>query len=106
MSPPGRSSRPPQPDTGHNISTIPEDPDMITADLLTTKNLMSLQQKLANQGLRLSICASDLIGKSHEELVLLLIQLRRSQARLRDAKSYYRSRLDDSRDNEKGYQFR
>ena len=42
----------------------------------------------------------------HEELVLLLIQLRRSQARLRDAKSYYRSRLDDSRDNEKGYQFR
>ena len=42
----------------------------------------------------------------HEELVLLLIQLRRSQSRLRDAKSYCRSQLDDTRDNEKGYQFR
>ncbi len=39
----------------------------------------------------------------HEELVLLLIQLRRSQSRLQDVKNWYRGQMDVSRDYEKEY---
>ncbi|XP_033122129.1 pleckstrin homology domain-containing family A member 7-like [Anneissia japonica] len=56
----------------------------------TTDRFRKWQQKLQpyiilNTGtrVRLSISADDLLGKPHEELVLLLIQLRRDQANLR-----------------------
>ena len=39
----------------------------------------------------------------HEEMVLLLIQLRRSQSRLEDARNWYRTQMEFSRVGEKEY---
>ena len=39
----------------------------------------------------------------HEEMVLLLIQLRRSQSRLEDARNWYRTQMEFSRIGEKEY---
>lgn len=39
----------------------------------------------------------------HEEMVLLLIQLRRSQSRLEDARNWYRSQMEFSRVGEREY---
>ncbi|XP_071956922.1 uncharacterized protein [Antedon mediterranea] len=66
----------------------------------TTNRFRKWQQKLQpyiilNTGtrVRLSISADDLLGKPHEELVLLLIQLRRDQANLRTMNQMIRTEM-------------
>ena len=42
----------------------------------------------------------------HEELVLMLIQLKRAQSRLESDRDYYRSRLEEIRPTEKEYKLK
>ena len=48
-------------------------------------------------------CFNVILSLQHEELVLLLIQLRRQQAMLETTQAQCKRRLDDLRDNEKTY---
>ncbi|GIX84078.1 pleckstrin y domain-containing family A member 7, partial [Caerostris extrusa] len=50
------------------------------------KKLVQQSEGLMCKGKRLSVSAGDLLGKTHEELVLLLIQLRRNQSKILRAK--------------------
>ncbi|KAG8186401.1 hypothetical protein JTE90_004193 [Oedothorax gibbosus] len=50
------------------------------------KKLVQQSEGLMCKGKRLSVSAGDLLGKTHEELVLLLIQLRRNQAKILKSK--------------------
>lgn len=50
-------------------------------------------------GLSHSVSAGDLLGKSHEELVLLLIQLRRSQSSLLTCQMQCRAELQELKEN-------
>ncbi|XP_076450249.1 uncharacterized protein LOC143286534 [Babylonia areolata] len=83
------------------IQTVREEPDMPDNEVLETK----LQKKYPLNGtrLRMSISAGDLIGKTHDELVLLLIQLRRNQAALGKARDFYRESLGKKRPMEREY---
>ncbi|KAK3766182.1 hypothetical protein RRG08_025182 [Elysia crispata] len=86
------------------IQTVKEDPNMSDREVLET-NLQKIAKKnpLAGPRLRMSISAGDLIGKTHDELVLLLIQLRRNQAALEKARDYYRTLIDRCRPDELEY---
>ncbi|GFN78714.1 pleckstrin-like protein domain-containing family a member 7, partial [Plakobranchus ocellatus] len=86
------------------IQTVKEDPNMSDRDVLET-NLQKIAKKnpLAGPRLRMSISAGDLIGKTHDELVLLLIQLRRNQAALDKARDYYRTLIERCRPDELEY---
>ena len=48
----------------YSIAAIKEDPDMADDEVLASRNLTKLQQCLTDHRLRLSIAATDLIGKS------------------------------------------
>ncbi|KAL5006547.1 hypothetical protein ScPMuIL_015353 [Solemya velum] len=85
------------------IQTVKEEPDMSDADIIQTELPKMAKDALNTRGLRMSINAGDLIGKTHDELVLLLIQLRRNQSALEKTRSYYRSRLEDKRPAEHEY---
>ncbi|XP_041367889.1 uncharacterized protein LOC121382369 [Gigantopelta aegis] len=87
------------------IHTVKEEPDMLDTDVLETRKLESKNKKYPLNGkrLRMSISAGDLIGKTHDELVLLLIQLRRNQASLEKARDYYRECLEKRRNTEREY---
>ncbi|XP_074660851.1 uncharacterized protein LOC141913271 isoform X2 [Tubulanus polymorphus] len=105
--PPSSTANPPQ--RNHDlipaINTIKEDPEMPDADILETR-LRSLRKNYSlrnGQRVRLSIQMADLEGKSHEELVLLLIQLRREQSTLERQRDHLRTVLDGQRDSEKQY---
>ncbi|BFZ03945.1 hypothetical protein BsWGS_06984 [Bradybaena similaris] len=86
------------------IQTVKEDPNMSDRDILET-NLEKIAKKnpLSGPRLRMSISAGDLIGKTHDELVLLLIQLRRNQAGLGKAKDVHRSQMEHRRQAELDY---
>lgn len=86
------------------IQTVKEDPNMSDREVLET-NLQKITKKnpLAGPRLRMSISAGDLIGKTHDELVLLLIQLRRNQAALEKTRDYYRTLIDRCRPDELEY---
>ncbi|GAB6021248.1 hypothetical protein CHUAL_003863 [Chamberlinius hualienensis] len=56
------------------------------------ESLLDAQKKL--QKMKFNLSAGDLLGKSHEELVLLLIQLRRDQAKLEHKLNKCRMELD------------
>ncbi|RUS73061.1 hypothetical protein EGW08_019176 [Elysia chlorotica] len=86
------------------IQTVKEDPNMSDREVLET-NLQKIAKKnpLAGPRLRMSISAGDLIGKTHDELVLLLIQLRRNQAALEKARDYYRTLIGRCRPDELEY---
>ena len=47
-----------------------------------------------------------LLWLQHEELVLMLIQLKRAQSRLESDRDYYRSRLEEIRPTEKEYKLK
>ncbi|XP_048242370.1 uncharacterized protein LOC124118799 isoform X2 [Haliotis rufescens] len=87
------------------MSTVKEDPNMSDGDVLTTREIKNLNKKYPINGsrVRMSISAGDLIGKTHDELVLLLIQLRRNQSALEKAKDFYRQRLQERRLSEREY---
>ncbi|CAL1529605.1 unnamed protein product [Lymnaea stagnalis] len=86
------------------IQTVKEDPNMSDRDVLET-NLQKVTKKnpLAGPRLRMSISAGDLIGKTHDELVLFLIQLRRNQAALENTKDWYRTQTEQRRALEMEY---
>ncbi|XP_070199352.1 uncharacterized protein [Littorina saxatilis] len=83
------------------IQTVREEPDMPEAEVLETK--LKKKYPLNGTRLRMSISAGDLIGKTHDELVLLLIQLRRNQAALEKARDFYRESLGKKRPAEREY---
>ncbi|XP_055957642.1 uncharacterized protein LOC126823425 isoform X2 [Patella vulgata] len=87
------------------MHTVKEDPNMSDRDIFTTTEIKNLNKKYPLNGsrIRMSISANDLIGKNHDELVLLLIQLRRNQAALSKARDYYKQHLESRRPNEKEY---
>ncbi|XP_055899072.1 uncharacterized protein LOC106074128 isoform X3 [Biomphalaria glabrata] len=86
------------------IHTVKEDPNMSDREVLET-NLQKVIKKnpLAGPRLRMSISAGDLIGKTHDELVLFLIQLRRNQATLEKMRDWYKTQLDQRRPLEMEY---
>jgi hypothetical protein len=87
-----------------SFDAIKEDPDMSDSEMLKTRTLDQLRKHLSGHArLRLSISTQDLVGKSHEELVLLLIQLRRSQAKLEEIRIWLHEKLKHRRADEKDY---
>uniref|UniRef100_A0A1I8GWU4 PDZ domain-containing protein n=1 Tax=Macrostomum lignano TaxID=282301 RepID=A0A1I8GWU4_9PLAT len=66
------------------IETVREDPAMDDTQVLATAPLEEIRRRYPVSGLakRMSIAASDLLGKPHDELLLLLIQLQREKAAL------------------------
>uniref|UniRef100_T1JE23 PH domain-containing protein n=1 Tax=Strigamia maritima TaxID=126957 RepID=T1JE23_STRMM len=75
---------------------LKEDPNMSDSELQLRGKMQNvkLHDGLSGNNLRLSISAGDLLGKTHEELILLLIQLRRTQARLQKAMDTCRIELE------------
>ncbi|XP_067655336.1 uncharacterized protein [Haliotis asinina] len=98
-------ARPQKKKLPRTMSTVKEDPNMSDRDVLTTREIKNLNKKYPINGsrVRMSISAGDLIGKTHDELVLLLIQLRRNQSALEKAKDFYRQRLQERRLSEREY---
>ncbi|KAL8594867.1 hypothetical protein ACOMHN_016108 [Nucella lapillus] len=83
------------------IQTVREEVDMPDNEVLETR--LKKKHPLNGTRLRMSISAGDLIGKTHDELVLLLIQLRRNQSALEKARDFYRESLGKKRLVEKEY---
>lgn len=80
--------------------TCKEDPNMSDSEIHVRtpsrlKKLVHQSEGLSSRGKRLSISAGDLLGKTHEELVLLLIQLRRNQYRIAKAKQQCHIQLEN-----------
>ncbi|XP_067144252.1 uncharacterized protein [Centruroides vittatus] len=80
--------------------TCKEDPNMSDSEIHVRtpsrlKKLVHQSEGLSSQGKHLSISAGDLLGKTHEELVLLLIQLRRNQHRIAKARQQCRIQLEN-----------
>ncbi|XP_064635345.1 uncharacterized protein LOC135492690 isoform X2 [Lineus longissimus] len=103
----GRGAKPQFRPAGEPIQTIKEDPNMADTDVFETK-YRSLRKTysvtpLNGHKLRLSIQPGDLEGKSHEELVLLLIQLRREQSKLERNRDTYRKLVEQRREKERNY---
>ncbi|XP_063401636.1 uncharacterized protein LOC134685636 isoform X1 [Mytilus trossulus] len=88
------------------IQTVKEHPDMPDSDIIETREIPDLHAKypaLSGTRLRMSISAADLIGKTHDELVLLLIQLRREFTALEKVRNYYREQVQKKRSAEIAY---
>ncbi|XP_060072453.1 uncharacterized protein LOC132552308 [Ylistrum balloti] len=87
------------------IHTVKEDPDMADEDVIETRGVPNLTKKYPLSGgrIRMSISAGDLIGKTHDELVLLLIQLRREHTDLEKERNFFREKVDQRRASEHNY---
>lgn len=86
------------------IHTVKEDPDMADEDVIETRGVPNIKKyPLSGGRIRMSISAGDLIGKTHDELVLLLIQLRREHADLEKERNYFREKVDQRRASEHHY---
>ncbi|XP_011421722.3 pleckstrin homology domain-containing family A member 7 isoform X14 [Magallana gigas] len=87
------------------IHTVREDPNMPDSQVIETAGLPNMNKKypLGGSRIRMSICAGDLIGKTHDELVLMLIQLRREQAAEENVRNFIRQRLEERRPGEHRY---
>ncbi|VDI02584.1 Hypothetical predicted protein [Mytilus galloprovincialis] len=88
------------------IQTVKEYPDMPDSDIIETREIPDLHAKypaLSGTRLRMSISAADLVGKTHDELVLLLIQLRREFTALEKVRNYYREQVQKKRSAEIAY---
>ncbi|GFQ65036.1 pleckstrin homology domain-containing family A member 7 [Trichonephila clavata] len=59
------------------------------------RKLVQQSEGLMCKGKRLSVSAGDLLGKTHEELVLLLIQLRRNQTKILRAKEKLEQQIEN-----------
>ncbi|XP_054713867.1 uncharacterized protein LOC129223325 [Uloborus diversus] len=77
------------------ISGSISDSDSIVRESNHLRKLVQQSEGLMCKGKRLSVSAGDLLGKTHEELVLLLIQLRRNQAKILKAKEKLVHQLDN-----------
>ncbi|XP_055995503.1 uncharacterized protein LOC125648149 isoform X7 [Ostrea edulis] len=93
-----------KPQTGM-IHTVKEDPDMPDSQVIETAEIPNLNKKypLGGSRIRMSISAGDLIGKTHDELVLMLIPLRREQAAEENVRNFIRQRLEERRPAENRY---
>ncbi|XP_053383532.1 uncharacterized protein LOC123535830 isoform X2 [Mercenaria mercenaria] len=78
------------------IHTVKEDPDMPDSQVIET-DLPKKVFPLNGPRLRMSISATDLLGKTHDELVLLLIQLRRDKAELNEQRDGIRKTVEQNR---------
>ncbi|XP_060565630.1 uncharacterized protein LOC132724715 isoform X3 [Ruditapes philippinarum] len=78
------------------IHTVKEDPDMPDSQVIETE-LPKKVFPLNGPRLRMSISATDLLGKTHDELVLLLIQLRRDKAELNEQRDGIRKNVEQNR---------
>ncbi|GAB1608486.1 uncharacterized protein LOC115213919 isoform X1, partial [Argonauta hians] len=86
-----------------NMSTVKEDPNMPDEEVIKTNRPVISKLKNNTARLRMSISADDLLGKTHEELVLLLIQLRRNKANFEKIRISLRQKLDSLRPFEHEY---
>ncbi|XP_052220641.1 uncharacterized protein LOC127837513 isoform X3 [Dreissena polymorpha] len=78
------------------IHTVKEEPDMPDSQVIET-DLPKRVFPLNGPRLRMSISATDLLGKTHDELVLLLIQLRRDKADLHEQRDGIRKTIEQNR---------
>ncbi|KAJ8299544.1 hypothetical protein KUTeg_023604 [Tegillarca granosa] len=101
-------------DVGHTYVNFPRDPYEDSRNEIPSRpplptaeteipQLGNKYPALSGQRLRMSICASDLIGKTHDELVLMLIQLRREYTSLEKELNFYREKLEQKRPQEHQY---
>ncbi|KAK3598782.1 hypothetical protein CHS0354_020894 [Potamilus streckersoni] len=88
------------------IHTVKEDPDMPDSDVIETELPKKKIFPLSGPRLRMSICADDLLGKNHDELVLLLIQLRRDRADIEKQRFKVREIIEKKRPTELDYRKR
>ncbi|OON22331.1 hypothetical protein X801_01766, partial [Opisthorchis viverrini] len=86
--------RPPRSSTA--LHTVKEHPSMKDSEIAVTKPLSELQSRYPVSGLakRMSISASDLFGKSRDELILLLLQLNREKANLQRWFDYFTKQIE------------
>ncbi|CAL8076927.1 unnamed protein product [Calicophoron daubneyi] len=78
------------------LPTVRERANMDESQVVPTKSLDEIQARYPVSGLakRMSIAASDLLGKSRDELVLLLLQLNREKANLQRWYEYFINQID------------
>ncbi|XP_078334386.1 uncharacterized protein LOC111131248 isoform X11 [Crassostrea virginica] len=98
----GRKGRKPQPGMIH---TVKEDPNMPDSQVIESSGIPVTTKKYPFGGsrIRMSISAGDLIGKTHDELVLMLIPLRREQAAEENVRNFLRQRLEERKPAEQRY---
>lgn len=70
--------------------------DIASKEATHLKKLVQQSHGLMSKG-SLSVSAGDLLGKTHEELVLLLIQLRRNQSKILKAKEKLENKIKKER---------
>ncbi|TPP65771.1 hypothetical protein FGIG_09751 [Fasciola gigantica] len=94
--------RPPR--AGMPLKTVKEHPDMKDGDVVPTKSLDEVKNRYPVSGLakRMSISASDLLGKSRDELILLLLQLNREKANLQRWHDYFTQQIELIRKTKRG----
>ncbi|KAF5399069.1 hypothetical protein PHET_06961 [Paragonimus heterotremus] len=88
---------PPRPPRSRlDLQTVKEHPNMKESDVLTTKPLSEIRNLYPVSGLakRMSISASDLLGKSRDDLILLLLQLNREKANLQRWYDYFMQQME------------
>ncbi|VDP68480.1 unnamed protein product [Echinostoma caproni] len=92
----GQQPPPRPPRSGIPLKTVKEHPDMRDSDIVPTKSLDEVKSRYPVSGLakRMSISASDLLGKSRDELILLLLQLNREKANLQRWHDYFTRQID------------
>ncbi|CAH8624844.1 unnamed protein product, partial [Dicrocoelium dendriticum] len=78
------------------LHTVKEHPALRDDEVLVTKPLADLRSRYPVSGLakRMSISASDLLGKSRDELILLLLQLNREKANLQRWHDYFMQQME------------
>ncbi|CAH8845669.1 unnamed protein product [Trichobilharzia szidati] len=89
--PPPRPPRNP-----HALQTVKEHASMRDDEIVETKPLANVKHRYPVTGLakRMSIAASDLLGKSRDDLILLLLQLNREKANLKRWYEYFTYQID------------
>uniref|UniRef100_A0A5K4FDP1 PH domain-containing protein n=2 Tax=Schistosoma mansoni TaxID=6183 RepID=A0A5K4FDP1_SCHMA len=94
---PGEDKPPPRPPRNpHVLHTVKEHANMHDDEIVETKALTNVKHRYPVTGLakRMSVAASDLLGKSRDDLILLLLQLNREKANLKRWYEYFTYQID------------
>ncbi|CAH8536914.1 hypothetical protein MS3_00004876 [Schistosoma haematobium] len=94
---PNEDKPPPRPPRNpHVLHTVKEHANMRDDEIVETKALTNVKHRYPVTGLakRMSIAASDLLGKSRDDLILLLLQLNREKANLKRWYEYFTYQID------------
>ncbi|CAH8494059.1 unnamed protein product [Schistosoma turkestanicum] len=97
---PSEDKPPPRPPRNpHVLHTVKEHVNMRDDEIVETKVLANVKHRYPVTGLakRMSIAASDLLGKSRDDLILLLLQLNREKANLKRWYEYFTYQIDQIR---------